>query len=135
MPKASKGEKDKLVEGIEVDIGHNRFDQCANCGGYILQNPDRPSACKCENPVRQHNKRRRNIHPTVKPLKLMSYLVTLGSRVGDIVIDPFSGSGTTMLASKILNRKCIGIEIKEKYCEIAVKRCSQQVFDFTEVAR
>ncbi len=69
-----------------------------------------------------------NDHPTVKPLKLMSYLITLGSREGDTVLDPFMGSGTTALASKLLNRHCIGIEIEEKYCEIAAKRCQQEVF-------
>jgi len=44
-----------------------------------------------------------------------------------IAIDPFMGSGASVIASKQLNRKCIGIEIEEKYCEIAAKRCSQSV--------
>lgn len=131
VPKASKGEKNKGISGIEAELGHNRFDICGNCGGYILQNPDRPSACLCENPLRQHNKVKGNYHPTVKPVKLMSYLVTLGSRAGDIVIDPFMGSGTTPLACKLLNRKCIGIEILEEYCHIAATRCSQAVFDLS----
>lgn len=65
-----------------------------------------------------------NIHPTVKPLKLMSYLVTLGSRPRDVVLDPFCGSGTTCLASEILNRRWIGIDISPEYCEIAKKRLS-----------
>ncbi len=130
VPKASKGEKNKGISGeTEKDIGHNRFDRCAVCGGYILQNPTRPSACKCKNPVREHNKMKGNIHPTVKPLKLMTYLITLGSREGDVILDPFVGSGTTMLASKLLGRKCIGIEIEEKYCEIAANRCRQMVFN------
>ena len=67
-------------------------------------------------------------HPTVKPLKLMSYLITLGSRAGDTVLDPFSGSGTTPLACQLLNRKCTAIETEEKYCEIAAKRCRQMIF-------
>ncbi len=70
-----------------------------------------------------------NSHPTVKPVKLMSYLITLGSREGDTVLDPFGGSGTTALASERLGRKCITSEIEEKYCEISAKRCSQQVFN------
>ncbi|QTA82702.1 SAM-dependent DNA methylase [Desulfonema limicola] len=65
---------------------------------------------------------RRNTHPTVKPIKLMSYLITMGSREGDIVLDPFAGSGTTCIASKILNRRYIGIEMNPEYHEIAVQR-------------
>lgn len=61
-------------------------------------------------------------HPTVKPLKLMSYLVTLGSRPGDTVLDPFVGSGTTCLAAETLGRKSIGIEREKEYVEIAEAR-------------
>ena len=61
-------------------------------------------------------------HPTTKPLKLMSYLITLGSREGDIVLDPFMGSGTTGIACKLLNREFIGCEINKEYFEIARKR-------------
>jgi len=68
-------------------------------------------------------------HPTVKPIKLMSYLITLGSRAGDVVLDPFSGSGTTALACQLLNRKNISIEISEEYCSIAAKRLSQGVLE------
>ena len=64
----------------------------------------------------------RNIHPTVKPLKLMSYLVVLGSRESDVVLDPFLGSGTTAIACRMLNRNYIGIEISEEYCKIAEAR-------------
>ena len=66
-------------------------------------------------------------HPTVKPIRLLSYLIILGSREGDTVLDPFLGSGTTALACQLLNRQCIGIEISEEYCEIAKKRLSQSV--------
>ena len=52
----------------------------------------------------------------------MSYLITLGSREGDIVLDPFLGSGTTALACQLLGRECIGIEINLDYYEIAQRR-------------
>ena len=64
----------------------------------------------------------KNIHPTVKPLKLMLYLVTIGSRIGNTILDPFMGSGTTGVAAKILHRNFIGFEIEGKYFEIASQR-------------
>ena len=60
-------------------------------------------------------------------------LLVLGSLPGDLVLDPFMGSGTTLRAAKDLGRKAIGIEIEERYCEIAAKRLAQQVM-FTETA-
>ncbi len=63
-----------------------------------------------------------NTHPTVKPLALMAYLVTLGSRPGDLVLDPFAGSGTTLVAAKLLGRRYLGIEREAAYVSIARKR-------------
>jgi len=63
-------------------------------------------------------------HPATKPLELYQRLLQTFS--GD-VLDPFAGSGTTLVAAKSLGRKAIGIEIEERYCEIAARRCSQEV--------
>ena len=66
----------------------------------------------------------KNGHPTVKPVKLMSYLTTLFTREGDYVLDPFMGSGTTGLSSKLLNRNFIGIELEEESFNISSERLS-----------
>ncbi len=64
----------------------------------------------------------KNNHPTVKPLKLMSYLITLGSRKGDVILDPFCGTASSCIAAKLLGRRYVGIEISQEYCEIANAR-------------
>lgn len=62
-------------------------------------------------------------HPTVKPLALMRYLCKLTKTpTGGVVLDPFAGSGTTLLAAREEGREAIGIELEEEYCEITVKR-------------
>ena len=63
-----------------------------------------------------------NFHATVKPIKLMSYLITLFTRPGDWVLDPFGGSGTTGLACKLLDRNHIYIDFTQEYYDIAEER-------------
>lgn len=75
--------------------------------------------------VAKSSKRERgegNNHPTVKPIKLMEYLIKLITPPNGIVLDPFMGSGTTGVAAKNLGFEFIGIEMNEEYCEIAKKR-------------
>ena len=64
-------------------------------------------------------------HPTQKPLPLMRWCIKRDKTDG-IILDPFMGSGTTLRAAKDLGRKAIGIEIEEKYCEIAAERLRQE---------
>ncbi len=66
-------------------------------------------------------------HPTQKPTVMFGRLIDYSTEPGDTVLDPFMGSGTTLVAAKSLNRHAIGIEIEERYCEIAATRCSQGV--------
>jgi len=68
-------------------------------------------------------------HPTQKPTSVPKKFISYWSNPLDLILDPFLGSGTTCVAAKSLNRKCVGIEIEERYAEAAAKRCSQEVFD------
>ena len=69
-------------------------------------------------------------HPCPKPLEWMTWAVERVSLIGETVLDPFMGSGTTLRAAKTLGRKAIGVELSERYCEIAAKRMAQEVLDF-----
>lgn len=64
----------------------------------------------------------KNIHPTCKPTKLMEYLINTVTKEGQTVLDPFAGSGATLIAAKKLGRKYIGIELEPKYVKIAEAR-------------
>ena len=71
-------------------------------------------------------------HPTPKPLGLMTEIVHKAPP--GVIADPFAGSGSTLLAARNLGRHVIGVEMEEKYCEIAARRLSQGAFDFEEPA-
>ncbi len=70
-------------------------------------------------------------HPTQKPVGLM--ILILKRCPEGVVLDPYMGSGTTLRAAKNLDRRCIGIEIEERYCEIAARRCAQEVLHLENV--
>ncbi len=66
-------------------------------------------------------------HPTEKPSALMLYLLVRGTGPGEMLLDPFMGSGPTLEVAAKIGRRAIGIEIEERYCEIAAKRMRQRV--------
>lgn len=71
-------------------------------------------------------------HPTQKPTVVVAPLIRASSNEGETILDPFMGSGTTLVAARDLGRKAIGIEIEERYCEIAAKRLAQNLLPFDE---
>ena len=73
-------------------------------------------------------------HPTAKPLPLVSQWVRWFTQPGEVVLDPFAGSGTTLRAAVNEGRRAIGVELEERYAEIAARRLSQDVLDFGDPA-
>jgi len=106
ISKASKAEKNKGCEGLEEKRIEGRD------AGQDERNV----------PHKHRIAATTNVHPCVKPLKLFSYLITLGSREGDLILDPFAGSGTSAVACKALNRHYICIERESEYVTIAEAR-------------
>lgn len=73
-----------------------------------------------------HNVARGN-HPTEKPVALLAKLVALFSDSGETVLDPFAGSGSTLVAAARAGRRAIGVELDERYCEVAAKRIDAEL--------
>lgn len=76
--------------------------------------------------AQRHRSTEGGLHPTQKPVGLMEWCIRK-AKATHCIIDPFCGSGSTLVAAKNLGRKAIGIEIEERYCEIAVRRLAQAV--------
>lgn len=101
VAKASKRERNEGLEGQTTDDGRNK---------------------SIDNPYLRGETKRQNHHPTVKPIKLMEYLIKLVTPPGGTVLDPFMGSGTTGCAAVKLGFNFIGIEREQEYVEIAKRR-------------
>ena len=81
--------------------------------------------------VNRESERGFHVHPTQKPVSLMRWIVDRWTEKGDLVLDPYMGSGPIAQACHELGRRYIGIELVEDYCAIAVSRLSQQTLDLT----
>ena len=109
IPKASKSEKNEGCDDLEEkQYSHDGRNK------------------EIENPYQRNKSVASNNHPTVKPVHLMAWLVQLISKKGDIVLDPFMGSGTTGVACMQLDRNFIGIEMEEEYIKIAESRIENE---------
>jgi site-specific DNA-methyltransferase (adenine-specific) len=115
VPKASKSEKNNGLDNFETK-------QAKGGGGTSNDTWYEDDVNAASGKFGSEKAPSRNIHPTVKPLTLMNYLVVLGSRKGDVVLEPFAGSGTTALACVGQERDYIAIEREEEYYEIAKAR-------------
>lgn len=107
----------------EKELGLEKFD-LVDGGVYLGNNDTKNQNTISGNPDRVIRKKK-NPHPTVKPVKLFSYLITLGSSSGEKVLDPFMGSGTGGISSMLLNREFFGFELDENYFKVAEARIKE----------
>ena len=116
-PKASRSEREEGLDDMKTITGHEAVNRKEGSAG--LNNP-RAGAGRTASEVA-------NIHPTVKPVKLMRWLVRLVTPKNGIVLEPFCGSGTTMIAAELEDRFCLGIEREPKYCDIIKARAEHAI--------
>ena len=123
VAKVSKKERNLGLDGFkekETKIT-NQSKKCGICNKWELAASGEQYICECENP-NWNTPLQKNIHPTVKPVKLMSYLCRLITPPNGVVLDPFMGSGSTGIAAKLEGFNFIGMEMDEEYMKIAEGR-------------
>jgi site-specific DNA-methyltransferase (adenine-specific) len=109
----------KGAQSSKSPIGFNDYETILIYGNKINRNAHDHITARPE-------KRQPHGHPCPKPLKLLTTMIRRLTKTNQLVIDPFCGSGTTLVAAKILGRTAIGMDISEKYCEQAANRLEDQ---------
>ncbi len=135
--KSSKSERNAGLEGFTTSEkftagNYSQSPTCKTCDKTLNGTNDH-SKCSGEVYYREmESKHTKNNHPTVKPIKLMEYLIKLITPTGGTVLDPYIGSGTTGVAAKKLGFNCIGIEREEDYVKIAEARIAAVEYEQPE---
>jgi len=106
-------------------------DEIAYCFGVPIPSAPGQRVIPGMAPKAQPGQRAANGHPCSRTLAHMEWLVRWWSEPGDVILDPFCGSGTTLHAAKNLGRRAVGIDVAADYCGIAATRLSQEVFDLS----
>lgn len=118
-------DKESYAMGGNYRSQHELITFASHGSAERLARADRGNVIRC--------KRERNgDHPTQKPVALIRTI--LESCAAEVILDPFAGAGSTLVAAKAMGRQCVGIEIDERYCEVAAKRLSQESLGLGDVA-
>ena len=107
--------KTTVIEDI-VDFKKLSKKQLLDLIKEVTSDKQKTSIIHCDKPSKN------DVHPTMKPIKLLAPLIENSSKIGELVADGFLGSGSTMVASHQLKRKCYGMELDPKYCQVIVDR-------------
>jgi DNA modification methylase len=107
--------KTTVIEDI-VDFKKLSKKQLLDLIKEVTSDKQKTSIIHCDKPYKN------DVHPTMKPIKLLAPLIENSSKIGELIADGFLGSGSTMVAAHQLNRKCYGIELDPKYCQVIVDR-------------
>ena len=109
-----------MVSNYKVTMSEQQYDD------YIRYLTAAPNVCDVKKP-RKSEFGEDNIHPTLKPVKLMEWLIKLTTNENDVVLDCFAGSGTTLAACEALNRTGVGIELSKEYLPIIKSRAPDSI--------
>jgi site-specific DNA-methyltransferase (adenine-specific) len=134
------GNRNLMAYPLPADIGCVFCPSGAGVGpwGFVGFHPvlfygKRPGSCQPTS-IQSFDTVEKLGHPCPKPIRWMRWIVALTSLHGETILDPFAGSGTTLRAAMDLGRRAVGIEIEERYCEIAASRLLQDtLFTATEI--
>ena len=117
---------DKL-DGLKTDKREIGFDDNADCelAWSSLGGPARIVSLRWKGMLKGDDRESGRVHPTQKPTGLMSKILNMWTKPGDLILDPYMGSGPVGVACKQLGRRYIGVEYVERYCEVAASKMAQ----------
>ena len=111
-----RNQRTVIEDEEEIDLNKMKKDELKDLCQRLLERP------KEETVIMEGNLQRNHLHPTMKPVRLFGRLVRNSSRKGEIVLDTFGGSGSTLIACEQLNRKCFMMELDPHYCDVIIAR-------------
>jgi DNA modification methylase len=122
------------IYGLETDKRELGFCDSADCelAWTNLSGVARIIRCKWTGMMKDTERNQRRVHPTQKPIEVMKRIILAYAEKGDLILDPYAGSFTTLVAAKELEYRAVGIEISKEYCEIGITRLRQEVIKFKE---